>query len=157
MKAFSKASLALLAIAGAAWVAPIGAKGAATPQARPDGAATPFQGSLSVLTYNVHGLPWPFATGRPAAFRQIANRLAVMRAEGTAPQIVVMQEAFTSAAVRIGKEAGYPYIAQGPGVRQRAADPDGATDAAFLAQARWNRGETEGPDLRPLFHFEEEK
>lgn len=70
-----------------------------------------------------------------------------MRAEGTAPQIVVMQEAFTSAAVRIGKEAGYPYIAQGPGVRQRAADPDGATDAAFLAQARWNRGETEGPLL----------
>jgi endonuclease/exonuclease/phosphatase family metal-dependent hydrolase len=147
MNSLSKASLVLLAIAGAAWVIPIDAKGPGSPPAMPNVAETPSPGSLSVLTYNVHGLPWPFATDRPAAFRQIAARLAAMRAEGTAPQIVVMQEAFTDAAVRIGKEAGYPYIVQGPNARQRDADADGATDAAFLAQARWNRGETEGPLL----------
>jgi len=147
MKRSSKAALALLAMAGAAWITPISGKVAAVPPATPIVAGTPSRDVLSVLTYNVHGLPWPFAVGRPAALRQIAARLASMRAEGAAPEIVVMQEAFTGAAVRIGREAGYRYVVQGPDARQRDADPDGATDAAFLAKARWNRGETEGPLL----------
>lgn len=143
MKSFPTASSLLLAIAGAAWVTPIHGQAAAAPT-MPNTAAAAPRGSLSVLTYNVHGLPWPFAAGRPAAFRQIAERLTAMRAAGTAPQIIVMQEAFTDAALRIGREAGYRYMVQGPDAYQRNADPDGVADTAFLAQARWNHGETEG-------------
>ena len=135
LPAFAGAALLLLPSLNAA---------SARPPAPATIAPAAFDGSLSVLTYNVHGLPWPFATGRPAAFRQIAARLAEMHAKGTAPQVVVLQEAFTHAAARIGREAGYRYIAYGPGTHQQGAAPD---DAAFLAHARWIRGETEGPVL----------
>jgi endonuclease/exonuclease/phosphatase family metal-dependent hydrolase len=140
--------LALLAGAALSIATTANAEGA-RPLLPPPPAATPapFDGSLSVLTYNVHGLPWPFARGRPAAFRQIAERLAELRAQGKAPQVVVMQEAFTRAAARIGREAGYRYVADGPNARQHGAQPDGPAGAAFLAHAHWNRGETEGPLL----------
>ncbi|MBY8827576.1 endonuclease/exonuclease/phosphatase family protein [Hephaestia mangrovi] len=150
MKKFPSAAWFLPAIGATAMLLALATgRVAAAPQtaAPPAAAAMPFDGSLSVLTYNVHGLPWPLARNRPAAFRRIAARLAAMRAAGTAPQVVVMQEAFTSAAVAIGREAGYRYIVQGPDAQLRGADPDGAADAHFLAGARWLRGETEGPVL----------
>ena len=59
------------------------------------GEPRPFDGTLSVLTYNVKGLPWPLASGRPEAFSAMADRLRDMRAEGRNPHIVVLQEAFT--------------------------------------------------------------
>lgn len=141
--------LSLLAALGALALAVTVADGSAgaRPSLPPATAPAPFDGSISVLTYNVHGLPWPFATGRPAAFARIAARLAAMRAEGDAPQVVVLQEAFTDAAAAIGPEAGYRYVVRGPAAGQRGADPDGAPDAAFLARASWRHGETEGPLL----------
>lgn len=72
-------------------------------------------GRLEVLTYNVKGLPWPVASGRPQALAVIADRLERMRAVGTAPQVVVVQEAFTAEAKAIGEQAGYRYRATGPG------------------------------------------
>ncbi|MGN6376622.1 MAG: endonuclease/exonuclease/phosphatase family protein [Sphingomonas sp.] len=149
MKLLAKASMLIPALAGAMLFFPIGGKGAGTPS--PAASAmmqpAPFDGSLSVLTYNVHGLPWPLASGRPAAFGRIATRLAALRAQGRAPQIVVMQEAFTDAAKRIGAAAGYRYIVQGPDSDVRGVGHDRASAAAFAAQARWTRGETEGPLL----------
>jgi len=133
------ASLGIIAFESASFARAVAPRVAASP--------APFDGSLSVLTYNVHGLPWPFAKERPAAFRQIARRLAVMRIEGTAPQIVVLQEAFTHSAAQIGREAGYPYVVYGPAAGQQGAPADDAAGKAFLAHAQWNRGETEGPVL----------
>lgn len=149
MQAWPKAVSLLPVTAGAALALAVAGGTAAAPPTASLVAATPmsFDGSLSVLTYNVHGLPWPFAKGRPAAFQKIAARLAAMHAEGTAPQIVVMQEAFTDSALEIGREAGYRYIARGPGAGQRGSDLDGIANTAFLAGARWNHGETEGPLL----------
>jgi len=69
---------------------------------------------LSVLTYNVEGLPWPIASDRPRALEQIGDDLAAMRASGTAPEVVVLQEAFTGEARSIAARAGYPNIAFGP-------------------------------------------
>ncbi|MGD9812263.1 MAG: endonuclease/exonuclease/phosphatase family protein [Sphingobium sp.] len=69
---------------------------------------------LSVLTYNVEGLPWPIAFDRPSALARIGNRLNQLRASGTAPEIVVLQEAFTPEARAIARRAGYPYVAFGP-------------------------------------------
>lgn len=40
---------------------------------------------LSIMTYNVMGLPWPVAFGRDEALGRIADRLAGLRAEGINP------------------------------------------------------------------------
>ena len=104
--------------------------------------ARPFDGTLSVLTYNVKGLPWPLATGRPQAFSAMAERLKDMRAEGRSPQIVVLQEAFTDDAQNIGREAGYRYVAYGPGAEESAAELATADDRLHLAGSSWLKGET---------------
>ncbi|MDB5670147.1 MAG: Endonuclease/exonuclease/phosphatase [Alphaproteobacteria bacterium] len=97
--------------------------------------------ALSILTYNVHGLPWPLASGRPAAFGAIAQRLQSLRALGAQPHIVVLQEAFTPAAKRIGVEAGYRYIAFGPSARTAGNPAHTAADRRFEAGGSWFRGE----------------
>src|SRR4051812_39302953 len=71
--------------------------------------ARPFDGTLSLLTYNIEGAPWPFAWNRPAAFVRIADRLRMLRRSGRNPQIVVLQEAFSEGARAIGRETGYRY------------------------------------------------
>lgn len=124
--------------------------GAAPPQARPvdrmpeffplglqgPGAAADF----SVMTYNVKGLPWPIAQGRPAALGDIADRLAAMRAQGRQPTIVVLQEAFIADAKAIGDRAGYAYQVYGPYLRAGA----GVTAAAG---GQWYLGETQPAPL----------
>lgn len=64
---------------------------------------------ISVMTYNVMGLPWPVAKGRASALERIADRLADMRKGGVQPAVVVLQEAFRSEAKSIGDRAGYRY------------------------------------------------
>lgn len=108
-----------------AWlVLAIGASGAFSP-AMPGSIPPPMRlaaapimlppGYLSVLTYNVNGLPWPVASGRTQALGEIGDRLAQLRMRGAAPQVVVLQEAFSSEAEAIGKRAGYPFVVYGPG------------------------------------------
>lgn len=94
------------------------------------------QGDLSVLTYNVKGLPWPLASGRPVALARIADRLAEMRHEGRQPHVVVLQEAFTPEAKAIGRRAGYPFVIEGPYARS-------APDAAAASRRDWHLGETQ--------------
>ena len=69
---------------------------------------------ISVLTYNVKGLPWPFATGRASALREIGRELAALRAEGRQPDIVLIQEGFRGEVADLVKASGYRYWAQGP-------------------------------------------
>lgn len=77
---------------------------------------------LSVMTYNVKGLPWPIATGRADALERIADRLARMRKDAVQPAVVVLQEAFRSEAKSIGDRAGYRYQIVGARA-QRVANP----------------------------------
>ncbi|MDB5713694.1 MAG: endonuclease/exonuclease/phosphatase [Sphingomonadales bacterium] len=101
--------------------------------------------SLTLLSYNVHGLPWPLTSGRPAAFAQIAERLRDMRRTGTQPAVVALQEAFTTSAKQIGEAAGYRYIVKGPSAADRSAIAMTATDRKFASGASWLNGETLGP------------
>lgn len=104
--------------------------------------AAPLSGDvLSVLTYNVKGLPWPVASGRAAALSAIAERLRLMRTQGHAPHVVVLQEAFTADAQAIGHAAGYRYIIDGPSVRNA---PMESLNGVLSAGAHWWNGETEG-------------
>ena len=104
----------------------------------------PAPATLSVMTYNIEGLPWPIRAGRAGAAGRIAAQLRAMRAEGTQPHVVALQEAFGHAQHRIGQEAGYPYVAFGPDRHARndeAADP---ADRAFAAGAHRLKGENDG-------------
>jgi endonuclease/exonuclease/phosphatase family metal-dependent hydrolase len=103
-----------------------------------------FDGRLSVMTYNIHGLPWPVAWGRPSAFSQITQRLESLRAEGRQPHIVVLQEAFTQEAQAIGREAGYRYVVNGPSADMVSPERADRTDAAYLARGSWTHGEGVG-------------
>jgi len=100
--------------------------------------------TLSVLTYNVEGLPAPFAWGRSSAAEQIAERLKSLRASGEQPHVVVLQEAFGEAQKSIGKTAGYRYTAFGPGKHFASDEQMTDADRAFAAKARYMKGEDMG-------------
>lgn len=78
-------------------------------------------GELSVLTYNVRGLPWPLASNRGKALREIGRELAEMRREGRQPDVVLIQEGFRSEIGDLVRESGYAYWAQGPAREERTA------------------------------------
>lgn len=100
--------------------------------------------SVSVMTYNVNGLPWPLATGRTEAFAKIEERLRTMRAAGVHPQVIVLQEAFTNEAKQIGRKGGYRYIANGPSTTLTSAIRSTAADRAFADAASAFKGERAG-------------
>lgn len=115
------------------------------PNIRPEEPSRGLQGDaqpLSVMTYNVMGLPWPLAFGRDEALDQIADRLVALRAQGRQPHVVLLQEAFLADPARFARRAGYAHVAAGPGVDAPATATPSGTDATFLRGARWDRGET---------------
>lgn len=76
-------------------------------------------GELSVLTYNVRGLPWPLALNRGKALRDIGRELAALRREGRQPDVVLIQEGFREEVGSLVRESGYRYWAQGPSRAER--------------------------------------
>lgn len=130
---------ALLALALAASLsasAPGGAQGSMLPSS-----PVPFTGELSVMTYNIHGVPWPVGWGRSAALSQIAGALRDFRAQGRNPHIVLLQEAFTDDARAIGREAGYRYVVDGPSAEMTSSERPTGVDLAFGSKGSWANGE----------------
>lgn len=82
---------------------------------------------LSILTYNVRGLPWPVARGRSAALKAIGEELGRLRREGRAPDVVLIQEGFEDIGELV-RLSGYSHWAKGPrrGDRGSASRPAGA-------------------------------
>lgn len=102
---------------------------------------------LSVMTYNVEGLPWPLRWGRSGAAEQIAERLRLLREEGRQPHIVLLQEAFTDAAKRIGAQAGYRYAAEGPARDSAGGEAATPADIAQTKARSFFLGERSGKAL----------
>ena len=121
----------------------VAADGVDTPPITIEGAATARGVSLTVMTYNVHGLPWPLIHDRAAELAAIGDRLAAMRRRGAAPQVVVLQEAFSRDARGIAARAGYRYVAAGPA----ATDSPPPSAEAPLPQRYRIRGEGLGAYL----------
>jgi endonuclease/exonuclease/phosphatase family metal-dependent hydrolase len=99
---------------------------------------------LSVLTYNIEGLPWPARSGRSEDLSRIADQLQALRAEGRQPHVVLFEEAFSHDARAIAAKAGYHYIADGPGASETGAPATSIADRAFKAAARFFSGEKWG-------------
>lgn len=114
-----------------------------TTQAMPDGGNT----TLSMMTYNIKGLPWPLAFDRDAALARIAERLRALRERDQQPHIVLLQEAFTPQAAEIARTSDYRYITFGPNRLMRSPIAPAAADQAFLHDARWDRGEAMGKQV----------
>lgn len=99
---------------------------------------------VSILSYNVEGLPWPLASGRARAAGEIADRLATLRQDGRQPHVVALQEAFGASAKEIGRRAGYRYTVFGPGEAERGASASTEGDRDFAAAAHFWSGEAIG-------------
>lgn len=100
--------------------------------------------TLSVLIYNVEGLPWPARRNRGPSLDRIGKSLTELRSQGRAPDIILMQEAFTSRAAAIGESAGYANAVGGP---KRSDVSKGSTpEGDFVAERRRKKGER-GPKL----------
>jgi hypothetical protein len=87
--------------------------GARSSDARPLAASGAPSGThgVSIMAYNIEGLPWPLAAGRPQAFAAIEQRLRQLRSLGQQPQVLVLEEAFTPSARSIGRDSGYRSVA----------------------------------------------
>lgn len=100
--------------------------------------------SLTVMSYNVEGLPEPARFGRTRPLSEIGAKLAQLRRERREPNVVLLQEAFAGSAKKIGAEAGYRYIAKGPPAALVNTALPPADAAAFVAAASHLRGEGDG-------------
>lgn len=96
--------------------------------APPCEAITAPANEVSVLTYNVKGLPWPLARGRDQALREIAVGLQGLCGDAERPDIVVLQEAFGEVADDFIARAGYRFALRGPG----------KDDAEFASSKDWD-------------------
>src|SRR6478736_4561758 len=83
----------------------------------PSGPIQPVE--LSVMTYNVEGLPWPVRAGRGSKLKAIGRELAVLRERGLEPDVVLLQEGFSDEVDDLIELSGYPYVAKGPRKKQR--------------------------------------
>ena len=96
---------------------------------------------ISILTYNVRGLPWPIAHGRAEALRKIGEELAALRAAGRQPDLVLIQEGFREEVELLVEASGYRYWAQGPSRSERpppARTPPRAPDRPALGEG-WGK------------------
>jgi endonuclease/exonuclease/phosphatase family metal-dependent hydrolase len=96
---------------------------------------------ISVLIYNVEGLPWPARRGRGRALDDIGAALARLRAAGAAPDIIMVQEAFTRRGAAIGVAADYPFVAAGPRASDRRSAAGADIPRDFAKARRFLKGE----------------
>lgn len=101
---------------------------------------------ISVLIYNVEGLPWPARRGRGRYLEKIGAELRRLREAGAAPDIIMLQEVFSPRAVKILSRSGYPNIAAGPDAKARRRLSSAAIPDAYVEARRLLRGE-KGPIL----------
>lgn len=100
--------------------------------------------TLSVLIYNVAGLPWPVRSGRGPALDRIGGALHVARRDDAAPQVLLLQEAFVAKAGQIGIVAGYPNRVRGPLAGDASEIATADLDPDFLAGRSFWKGERSG-------------
>ncbi len=97
---------------------------------------------ISVMTYNVAGLPWPIRRGRPEALKEIARDMLALHAAERAPDVLVLQEAFTPISAHVG--APYAHRLRGPAAADHADIDAPPIDEGFVRARRFEKGERLG-------------
>lgn len=127
-----------------------------------EGASGTASMEITVLIYNVAGLPWPLGCGkasrdtddngkripiacnRSAAMKDLGTMLGKWRMRGNEPDIIMLQEAFISAAVVIPEMAGYPNWVTGPGPKDLGPKYSERVSEEFIAERSFWKGEKLG-------------
>ena len=135
---------------------------ARTPEVIVDEATNTASMEISVLIYNVAGLPWPTGCGkysreadengkrypitcsRSKGVRNIGDILGRLRGIGLEPDIIMLQEAFVPASLEVPERAGYPNWVAGPGPNDLAPEYSDRADHNFLAERSFWKGEKLG-------------
>ncbi len=99
--------------------------------------------TVSVLIYNVAGLPWPVRSGTGTAIKRIA-RAFEERLEPAPPNFLLLQEAFIPRASRLYAKAGYSNFVRGPKRGATQTLEIAGPDKRFLAARRFGKGERLG-------------
>lgn len=99
----------------------------------------PAPATLSVMTYNLEGLTWPARTGRAPFLEEMTAEFARMEQAGLLPDVIVFQEAFSTAALRTASSTPHPYYALGPRAPTRSGLPK--TRDPVLRKRNYLRGE----------------
>jgi len=102
---------------------------------------------VSVLIYNIYGLPWPILSGRRDLIKQIGKIFGEMRQSGTEPDIVLLQEAFTMKSQPIPEYGGYPNVVGGPKTKDKAPKLSEDVNPEFSAGRSFWKGEKLGKKL----------
>jgi endonuclease/exonuclease/phosphatase family metal-dependent hydrolase len=117
---------------------------------------------ISVMIYNVAGLPWPIGCGkssretdengkrypiacnRSEGVRSIGDILGRLRGLELEPDILMLQEAFVEASDEVAERAGYPNWVSGPGPDDPAPKFSERASEEFLAERSFWKGEKIG-------------
>ncbi len=117
---------------------------------------------ISVMIFNVCGLPWPIACGkhsrqtdanneripiacrRGKALKKIGDTLGEMRKRGVEPDIVMLQEAFISTSEEVAIRGGYSNWVTGPGPKDKSENFSSRATQSFLDARKWSKGEKSG-------------
>ena len=124
-----------------------------------------FSTEISVLTYNIAGLPWPIACGkksrqtdasgkripiacdRAEAIAAIGDMFETLRQQGKEPDIVFLQEAFIAASEEIVQRGGYTNWVTGPGREDLGPEYSDRASKTFLDARSMKSGEKSGKRL----------
>jgi endonuclease/exonuclease/phosphatase family metal-dependent hydrolase len=133
-----------------------------SPEVEVDAATGVRSIELSVLIYNIAGLPWPLGCGKTSrsldaegeripidcdrsdAVRDIGDALGELRKQGRAPDIVMLQEAFIAAAQEIPERGGYPNWIGGPNADNLGPLYSSRAPSGFIADRSFWKGERIG-------------
>lgn len=98
---------------------------------------------ITLLTYNVAGLPWPRRTGTRQAMRRIERAWPAEFADGS-PDLLLLQEAFVPSATRLPLRVGYANLVRGPRRSDRADPPPEPPSREFRKGRAFGKGERLG-------------
>lgn len=96
---------------------------------------------VTVLTFNVAGLPWPVSNGRAQIMPEIGRQIAALSAEGTPVDVVLIQEGFISETDLIADSLGFPHRISGAGANLMADAHPCTGCAVDNRQQKWWKGE----------------
>lgn len=96
---------------------------------------------ISVVTYNVAGLPFPARSGTGNAMARIRKAIEAEWAGDRRPDLLLLQEAFVPSASRLTTTAGYHIHLRGPSAKARRRNAVHGPGQERVKGRKWRKGE----------------